>query len=125
MRPPPPGHPLGRHLLVELYGCLPERLDDPALLVAALRDAAEAIGAKVVGEARHRYLPQGASAVLLVAESHLSLHTWPEARYAAADVFTCAPDAPLYRAPALLAARLGAARQEVHELVRGAGWATP
>ncbi|MBI4954736.1 MAG: adenosylmethionine decarboxylase [Myxococcales bacterium] len=109
---------LSRHLIAELYGCPAERLDDLALAAEALRAAAAAIGATVVGEAFHRYAPQGVSGTLLIAESHLSLHTWPEARYAAVDIFTCGGLDPRPGVRAV-EARLGATGARWHEILRG------
>ncbi len=109
---------LGRHLIVEYYHCDRPLLDDVERLSAAMRAAAAVVGATVVGEAYHAYEPQGVSGVLLIAESHLSLHTWPEARYVAVDLFTCGGLDPrpalssLYRA-------LGAGACRMQEIVRG------
>jgi len=80
---------LGRHLLAELQGCDPEILDDPGRLKALMLEAAERAKAHVVGEVTRRYAPQGVTCLLMLEESHFSLHTWPEARYAAADFYTC------------------------------------
>lgn len=79
----------GRHLLVEYRGCLAERLDDPGYVEALMRRAAEAAGAAVVQSAFHRFSPQGVSGVVVIQESHLSIHTWPEYGYAAVDFYTC------------------------------------
>lgn len=79
----------GTHLLIECHGCPFAVLDDPARLEVALRAAAEAIGAKVVGALFHRFSPQGVTGVLLLSESHASVHSWPERGYAAVDVYTC------------------------------------
>lgn len=109
---------LGRHLILEFYGCDHVRLDAMEPLQAAMRAAAESVGAAVVGEAFHAYEPQGMSGILLIAESHLSLHTWPESGYAAVDLFTCGGLDPrpalrvLYRA-------LGATSCRMQEIVRG------
>jgi S-adenosylmethionine decarboxylase len=80
---------VGRHVLVELFGCEASLLDEMAVVRQALLGAVGAIGATVVGEAFHRFSPQGVSGVLLIAESHLSCHTWPEAGYVAVDIYTC------------------------------------
>ena len=71
-----------------------------------------------MGEAFHRYAPQGVSGVLLVAESHLSIHTWPEAGYAAVDIYTCGALDPRAGYDVLLAA-LGASDGRLQEIVRG------
>lgn len=79
----------GRHLLVEYFGCDPSILNDPAQLEAMMRQAADASGATIVGEVFHRFTPCGASGVLVLQESHISIHTWPEVGYAAMDFYTC------------------------------------
>jgi len=80
---------LGRHLLIELYGCEPDALDDLARVRSAMLEAAVAVGAEKVGESFHPFTPQGISGTVVIAESHLSIHTWPEHGYAAVDVYTC------------------------------------
>lgn len=80
---------LGRHLLLELRGCDRALLDDHAVVERSLRVAAEAAGATVVQSVFHRFSPQGVTGVVVLEESHFSVHTWPESGYAAADFFTC------------------------------------
>ncbi len=77
----------GTHLLVDLWGA--RSLDDPAAIDRALRACAEASGATVLGGDFHRFEPNGVSGVLLLAESHISIHTWPERGFAALDLFMC------------------------------------
>jgi S-adenosylmethionine decarboxylase len=99
----PQVRPRGTHLLVECRGCTPAVLNDPAVLESALRAAAVAIGARVLSAAFHAFSPHGVTGVLLLAESHLSIHTWPEHGYAAVDLFTCGGD-PRGALPVLRAA---------------------
>lgn len=82
-------HALGRHLLVELHGCHPESLKKVDVVRDILVGAARACGATIVDVAFHEFNPFGVSGVVVIAESHLSIHTWPEYRYAAVDIFTC------------------------------------
>lgn len=82
-------HALGHQLAVELYGCDPSVLDDVEAITRLMLEAAEACGATIVGHELHRFSPQGVSGVVIIAESHLAIHTWPEHRYAAVDLFTC------------------------------------
>ncbi len=77
----------GTHLLVDLWGA--RSLDDPAAIDRTLRACAEASGATVLGGDFHRFQPNGVSGILLLAESHISIHTWPEREFAALDVFMC------------------------------------
>ena len=80
---------LGRHILLELYDCPLHLLSDIEGLERALRTAAEAMGACVVTSNFHQFSPYGVSGVVIIQESHLTIHTWPEHRYAAIDIFTC------------------------------------
>ncbi|MBN2193401.1 MAG: adenosylmethionine decarboxylase [Polyangiaceae bacterium] len=109
---------LGRHLILEYYQCAPDLLDDISRLSTLMRAAATSVGATVVGEAFHAYEPQGVSGTLLIAESHLSLHTWPEAGYVAVDLFTCGGLDPR-PALELFYRGLGAASCRMQEIVRG------
>lgn len=79
----------GRHILAEFSGCPIDTLNDSRAVVRALHAAVAAAGATVVGDLTYPFSPQGVSAVVLVAESHFSVHTWPEYGYASADVYTC------------------------------------
>jgi S-adenosylmethionine decarboxylase proenzyme len=80
---------LGRHLIVEFCGCDSVYLDDIHYVRKHMLIAAEKAGATVVGEKFHQFSPQGVSGAAILAESHLSIHTWPESNYAAIDFFTC------------------------------------
>jgi S-adenosylmethionine decarboxylase len=79
----------GRHLLADLHGCRAP-LDDLGLVETALREAAEAAGATILDLSLHHFGEgQGVTGVALLAESHISIHTWPEHGYAALDFFLC------------------------------------
>jgi len=80
---------LGRHILAEMYGCAPEILDDQETVEKIMVQAALEAGAEVREVAFHKFSPQGVSGVVVISESHLAIHTWPEFGYAAVDVFTC------------------------------------
>ncbi|MBI5368329.1 MAG: adenosylmethionine decarboxylase [Planctomycetes bacterium] len=80
---------LGRHLIVEYYDCEPGILNDVALIHGIMQGAAKVSGATIVQEAYHHFSPHGVSGVEVIAESHMSIHTWPEYGYAAVDLFTC------------------------------------
>lgn len=86
--------PLATHVLIELWGVDRQLLDDPKALEAGLVEAAKAARCEVLGSVGHKFEPQGASVVVLVAESHLSVHTWPEHGYAAVDILTCGATLP-------------------------------
>ena len=81
--------PLGRHLLIELHNCAPQRLNDAAHLEKVLLEAAQMASTTVLDVHTRQFEPHGVSVMILIAESHLSIHTWPEYGYAAVDVFTC------------------------------------
>lgn len=107
-----------RHFLVELFGCDPDRLNDAEGLRALLRAGAEAAGAQVVAEVFHPFAPHGVTGVVVIEESHLSIHTWPESGYAAVDFYTCGDVRPP-RAIELLSSQLRATRVELLEIARG------
>lgn len=85
----PPPVPTGRHILAEMTGCPPEVLNDLAALESSFRECAVKGGATLVSSHFHHFSPQGVSGVVVIAESHITVHTWPEHGYAAVDVFTC------------------------------------
>jgi S-adenosylmethionine decarboxylase len=109
---------VGRHLLLELYECDAATLDSVDAIRDAVRAAVEKSGATIVGETYHHFDPQGVSGSVLIAESHVSLHTWPEIGYAAADFYTCGDINPRVGF-AHLAATLGAGSHKMVEIVRG------
>ena len=80
---------LGRHILVEFNGCSPEVLDDVAVIEDSMVEAARKAGATVIQSTFHHFSPFGVSGVVVIQESHLAIHTWPEYGYAAVDLFTC------------------------------------
>ncbi|GAA5496804.1 S-adenosylmethionine decarboxylase proenzyme [Rubritalea halochordaticola] len=79
----------GCHLLLECSGCEPDLLTDRPLLEGVLEKAASEAGATVVKTFLHEFNPHGLSGVVVIAESHIAIHTWPEHHYAAIDIFTC------------------------------------
>lgn len=80
---------LGHHLLFDCYGCHGATLANLPAVRDVLARAAAAFGLTVIAERLHQYSPQGVSGVLILAESHLAVHTWPEHGFAAVDLFTC------------------------------------
>lgn len=79
---------LAKHLLVELHGCGVEQIRRADLVKDAMLGAARAIRCTIVESSFHEFSPNGVSGVVVIAESHFSIHTWPEFRYAAVDIFT-------------------------------------
>jgi S-adenosylmethionine decarboxylase proenzyme len=80
---------LGQHTLIELYDCDAALLRDMAAVRALMLEAVKLAGGTYVTDTFHHFSPHGVSGVVVIAESHVTIHTWPEHRYAAADVFTC------------------------------------
>jgi S-adenosylmethionine decarboxylase len=115
---------LGRHILLELYDCPLHLLSDIEGLERALRAAAEAMGASVVTSNFHQFSPYGVSGVVIIQESHLTIHTWPEHRYAAIDIFTCG-DIELERGVQYLQEELQAQRSHWGLHRRGLGLINP
>ena len=104
---------VGKHCILELYACDSARLDDEAFLRDTITAAAKRAGATLLNLITHRFEPQGVTGLALLAESHISIHTWPESGYAAVDVFTCGDHTMPERACAVLAAELGAGSQKL------------
>ena len=79
----------GKHLLLELYGCNSDKLNDEIFLRYKIDNASKLARASVLNLVSNKFEPFGVTAIALLAESHLSIHTWPESQYAAVDIFTC------------------------------------
>ncbi len=110
---------LGKHLLLELKECNREVLDDLTFLQDTLVSAAEEAGATVLEKYFHQFAPQGVSGAVLIAESHLSLHTWPEYGYAAVDIFTCGNTVKAQAAAELVIEKLQCKDPSILEVNRG------
>lgn len=110
---------LGRHVLLELRDCAPEVLNDLNFLKRCLIDTAEQIGATVLGECFNQFSPHGVSGVVIISESHLCIHTWPEYGYAAVDVFTCGQTVDPVQAVKPIVERLGSRDSSFTEIKRG------
>jgi len=111
--------PAGIHLLADLAGIDAALINDPDAIDGLLREAALAAGARILHSHFHAFGPeQGVTGVLLLAESHISIHTWPEHGFAAADIFMCG-DARPERALAVIDAALAPATRSVRTIARG------
>jgi S-adenosylmethionine decarboxylase len=106
----------GVHLIIDLHGA--EGLDDIDLIEATLRRCVDAAQATLLHIHLHHFQPNGVSGVAVLAESHISIHTWPDAAYAALDVFMCGKASPDACVPVLRDA-FKAKRVEVNEILRG------
>lgn len=83
------GIKVGRHAIFELYGCDSNLLDDEEYIVNSLCEVANKLGATILSTSSHKFEPQGVTSILLLSESHISIHTWPEKGFATCDIFTC------------------------------------
>lgn len=110
---------MGRHFIFELFGCEKAVLDDLPGIEAAIVKAAEAAGATVVGKVFHKFAPQGVTGVVIIAESHISIHTWPEIGYAAVDIFTCSARTEPMKAFDVISSLLKPSTTSVVEVKRG------
>ncbi len=110
---------LGRHILCEAYGCDPKVLNDRELVEAIMVEAALEAGAEIREVAFHQFSPQGVSGVVVISESHLAIHSWPELGYAAIDVFTCGENVDPWLACKYLIRRLKAESATTTEVKRG------
>lgn len=110
---------IGRHCILELHGCPHAILDNEALIRDAIVKASAKSLSTLLHLSSHRFEPQGVTAVGLLAESHISIHTWPELGYAACDIFTCGKSAHPQKACEFLAAFLRASSQSLQVLTRG------
>lgn len=110
---------LGRHLLTEFYGCDREILNNPDRIKRIMEEAAITSGASIVQSVFHLFNPHGISGVVVIAESHLAIHTWPEYGYSAVDIFTCGEEVDPWRAHHHLKGKLKAESTSTMELLRG------
>jgi S-adenosylmethionine decarboxylase proenzyme len=111
---------LGRHLILELYNCPSDLLTHPEQSEAFLMEAARLMKATVVNSQFHAFSPYGVSGVVIIQESHLTIHTWPEHHYAAIDIFTCG-QLDLQAGVTYLKAAFQAEKSYMKELERGIG----
>lgn len=111
-------HGLGRHVLVECYDARFEALNDLDLIRDAMLRATTVMQATMLSEKFHKFAPQGVSGAIVIAESHLTIHTWPELGYAAIDFFTCGHCDPV-EGFKVLAAGIGSGTMRISEFVRG------
>ncbi|WP_340373700.1 adenosylmethionine decarboxylase [Peribacillus sp. FSL E2-0218] len=111
---------MGRHVISELWGCDFEKLNNIDLIEKIFVDAALKSGAEVREVAFHKFAPQGVSGVVIISESHLTIHSFPEHGYASIDVYTCGNLDPNIAAD-YIAEALNAQTRENIELPRGLG----
>lgn len=110
---------LGNHLIIELYECDQELINDAQGVEDALIQAVKISGAKMVQSVIHKFNPHGISGVIVIEESHFSVHTWPEYGYCALDIFTCGDEIDYYSALKYLKEVFQAKNLSVTEMKRG------
>lgn len=109
---------LGQHVIIELWGCN-DSINDAELVRTAMVDAVQAANATLLSLNVHKFSPHGVTGVAVLSESHLSVHSWPEYGYVAADVFTCGNTTEPRAAADVLRRSFGSSRCQVQELTRG------
>lgn len=80
---------LGRQILVEFYDCDSDKINDVSFVESAFLEATRKSKATIISHNFHKFSPYGISGVVVIAESHVTIHSWPEYNYAAVDIFTC------------------------------------
>jgi len=110
---------LGNHLIVELYDCDYDFINSTPLVEEALVKAVEISGATIVQSVIHKFNPHGVSGVIVIEESHFSVHTWPEYGYCALDIFTCGTEIDYMSALQYLKDTFQAKGISVNEVKRG------
>lgn len=116
---------LGIHLLYEFHDCDRAILNNPRALRRIMRQAVKAGGCTICGDRFHQFSPHGVSGIVLISESHMAIHTWPEHAYAAIDFFTCKLDTDIEASAAVLADGLRAGHTEFQRIRRGDGIPSP
>jgi S-adenosylmethionine decarboxylase proenzyme len=110
---------LGRQVTVDFFDCNKALLNDYKRIEAMMEGAARAAKATVVKSLFHQFNPFGVSGVVVIAESHLAIHTWPEYGFCSIDIFTCGPVVDPRLCQRYLAAALRSSHSEYHEFKRG------
>ena len=111
--------PVGHHYIVEASGCDPEIISNVAKVQQILVKAAEVAGATVWAVSFHKFPPHGVSGVVVISESHLSIHTWPEYGYAAIDIYTCGSQVEPERGIEYAVEAFKASSSHITEMTRG------
>ncbi|ADT84319.1 MULTISPECIES: adenosylmethionine decarboxylase [Thermococcus] len=112
-------NPIGMHVVLDLYECDPQILDDIERIEEILTKAAEIANATIIDKRFHKFSPQGVSGVVVVSESHIAIHTWPEHGYAAVDVYTCGDHTMPLKASEYIIRALKCKRPTIVKLDRG------
>jgi S-adenosylmethionine decarboxylase proenzyme len=111
--------PFGKHILAEYFECECAYLDSEPAIRNLMREAASRTGATIVGDIFHHFSPQGVTGVVVIAESHLAIHTWPEFQYASVDLFTCGTTVDPWIGFDYIKEKLQSKRWASKEIIRG------
>ena len=107
------------HLLLDMANCNKNILDNLKLIRETMKFAAQQSGAQIMGETFHKFTPVGVTGIISIAESHVSIHTWPEFNYAAVDIFSCGEDFHLERCAKVISDNLKCEQVTKREINRG------
>lgn len=110
---------LGKQYIIELQGCNAEKLDNPDYIGKIMTQAALEAKATIVQQFFHQFSPYGVSGTIVIAESHINIHTWPEHQYAAVDMFTCGETLDADKAISYLVSSLEATSYNTSMINRG------
>ena len=110
---------IGYQILIDLYDCDYEKMEDLDYIKNMMKGLSEVLGTTIRDEAFHKFSPYGISGVLIIAESHLAIHTWPDYKYAGIDLFTCAKKLNTDKAIEFLCQSLNTKNYEIKEINRG------
>ncbi|MEZ4774340.1 MAG: adenosylmethionine decarboxylase [Bacteroidia bacterium] len=110
---------LGRHILVDYHDCSRQILNNTTLIEEFMLEAARQASATIIQSHFHHFSPFGVSGVVIIQESHLTIHTWPESHYAAVDIFTCGAQMNPWKAHEYLMQALCAGHSDIKDISRG------
>jgi len=110
---------LGRHLIVELYGCDYDRINNLEYVENTLKEATKLGNMHMVNSFFHKFGEVGVSGVIVIEESHISMHSWPEFKYLALDIFACGENVDIEKSLSFLLRKFEASKYSASEIKRG------
>lgn len=110
---------LGKHIIIELSGCEINSINDISNVEQIMLEAAKQANATIIKSVFHKFSPFGVSGVVVISESHLSIHTWPELGYCAVDIYTCGTNTKPFKACYFLAKKFKAQKIKATFILRG------
>lgn len=108
----------GYHILADLWGCPPEKVNEASRLEEILIDTTSKVGFRVVGKSFYQFKPNGATGVVLLETSHISIHSWPEFNFVALDVYSCSGKTKAKKAIRYLVGVLNPEKVQIREVER-------